>query len=249
MRIGQNVSLCSTTSGRAPSAAPSVGAGCVLLFSGGRDSTIAALRLSRTERDLKLVTVTTDHLAGIDRVVRRLVELRPHIRPQTEWFHFSYTQPTQTGDELVPTCLSCHGIYAVAGVKVAEECGLTRVALGYTAYQSAWAEQTDAGRSALTSALRAVGLSAMFPVADLSSKEAAIVELRENGVTDSALEQQCLRQQLNRESDQRLLQQEIARWNGTLRAAVADRSATALVLVRRVIIGDLQEQPTCLPIL
>jgi hypothetical protein len=89
----------------------------------------------------------------------------------------------------------------------------------------------------------------MFPVADLSSKEAAIVELRENGVTDSALEQQCLRQQFNCESDQRLLQREIARWSGTLRDAVADRSATALVLGRRVIIRDLQEQPTCLPIL
>jgi hypothetical protein len=241
------VSLCAT-SGQALSAPPSPRTGCVLLFSGGRDSTIAALRLSRTERDLTLATVTTDHLTGIARVVRRLIELRPHMDPKTEWFHFSYAQTTETGEELVSTCLSCHAIYAAAGLRVAEESALARIAFGYTAYQSAWAEQTSAGRRALASALGNLGISVVFPVADLSSKEATMAELRENGLTDSALEQKCLKQQFNRESDRDLLEREIARWKGTLLTAVAERSA-ALVLVRRVTIRDLQEQPRCLTIL
>ena len=171
------------------------------------------------------------------------------MEPYTEWFHFSYAKTTETGEELVPTCLSCHAIYAAAGLKVAEESGLARIAFGYTAYQSDWAEQTSAGRSALASALGSLGVSVMFPVADLSTKESAIAELRENGLTDSALEQKCLKQQFNRQSDRDLLQQEIVRWKGTLRTAVAERSGTDLVLVRRVIIGDLQEQHPCLPIL
>ncbi|HVB80636.1 MAG TPA: hypothetical protein VNE82_11915, partial [Candidatus Binataceae bacterium] len=35
---------------------------CVLMFSGGRDSTLAALRLSKESTSLTLVTVTSDHL-------------------------------------------------------------------------------------------------------------------------------------------------------------------------------------------
>jgi hypothetical protein len=220
-----------------------------LLFSGGRDSTIAALRLSRSQRDLKLATVTTDHLIGIDRVVRRLIELRTHIEPDTEWFHFSYAQTAETGEELVSTCLSCHAIYAAAGLKVAEEYGIARIAFGYTAYQSTWAEQTTPARTALASALGNRGISVVFPVADLSSKEAAIAELKENGLTDSALEQKCLKQQFNRESDRDLLQKEIARWSGTLPTEVAKRSGADIVLVRRVAVGDLKEQPRCLPII
>lgn len=55
---------------------------CVLLFSGGRDSTIAAVRLSRSFERLFLVTITSEHLIGIASVRRRLSELKSRL-PQT----------------------------------------------------------------------------------------------------------------------------------------------------------------------
>jgi hypothetical protein len=41
---------------------------CVLLFSGGRDSTISAIKLSAFFERLILVTVTSQHLVGMDAV-------------------------------------------------------------------------------------------------------------------------------------------------------------------------------------
>jgi hypothetical protein len=59
----------------------------VLMFSGGRDSTIAAVRLSRVVSELILVTVTSSHLVGIDRVRQRIAELRPILPRGSTWLH------------------------------------------------------------------------------------------------------------------------------------------------------------------
>ena len=57
---------------------------CVLMSRGGIDSTLAALRLSKETRSLTLVTVTSDHLVGVDAVRRPLLELRQHLAPDTQ---------------------------------------------------------------------------------------------------------------------------------------------------------------------
>ena len=57
------------------------------MFSGGRDSTLAAIRLSQQFDRLLLATITSDHLVGIDSVRRRLTELAPLLPPGSEWLH------------------------------------------------------------------------------------------------------------------------------------------------------------------
>src|SRR5438552_11850009 len=59
------------------------GEACLLMFSGGRDSTLAALRLHHGRVPLRLVTVTSSHLTGINLVRRRLSELSK-IPPATK---------------------------------------------------------------------------------------------------------------------------------------------------------------------
>jgi PP-loop superfamily ATP-utilizing enzyme len=56
---------------------------CLLMFSGGRDSTLAAVRMTRRGSPLILVTVSSSHLVGIDRVRRRLGELARIIPIET----------------------------------------------------------------------------------------------------------------------------------------------------------------------
>jgi predicted subunit of tRNA(5-methylaminomethyl-2-thiouridylate) methyltransferase len=58
---------------------------CVLMFSGGRDSSIAAVRLARAGRAPALVTISSDHLLGIGNVKRRLAELAVHLPAPTRW--------------------------------------------------------------------------------------------------------------------------------------------------------------------
>ena len=235
-----------TTSSEAIS--PNAISGCVLAFSGGRDSTIAALRLARTFPVLKLVTVSTSHLIGAERVITRLIEIRNRLPVSTEWLHFTYTREVETGSELVQTCLPCQAVYAAAVLHTADQYGIDCVAFGYTDYQSAWAEQTPAGRAQLALALAKRGKSVKFPVADLCDKEQAKRELQENGMTDSALEQTCLRQQRNDNSQSAILDAEIVRWGKTLDVLLSDNLA-AVQLVRAVSLSEVKQGDVCFRII
>src|SRR5437588_9440678 len=95
---------------------------CVQMFSGGRDSTLAAVRLARTWEKLVLVTVTTANLNGIERVRQRLKELGPKLRPNTEWLLIALP-PTFNAhrQSTLATCLTCHHVYLVAGAITAEK--------------------------------------------------------------------------------------------------------------------------------
>jgi len=221
-----------------------VGAGCVLAFSGGRDSTIAALRLAAMYPVLKLVTVSTPHLIGVGRVIDRLIEIRSLLPSSTEWLHFAYSGEVETGFELAQTCLPCQGVYATAVLQVAEQSDIDHVAFGYTDYQSGWAEQTPAGRAQLTLALGKRGKTVMFPVADLGTKEQAKNDLQINGLTDSALEQKCLRQQTNTVLESGALDAEIARWGKTLDLALSD-NLNIIRLVRAVPLSDIKQDDVC----
>jgi hypothetical protein len=222
---------------------------CVLLFSGGRDSSIAAVRLGRDYSRVELVTVSTDHLFGINYVIGRLGELKRHLNGATRWYHFSFHGEMETGSELLRTCLPCHAVYLLAGLQVAAENDIADIAFGYTQYQSSWAEQTAQSRNAISDVIALFGRRAIFPVADLESKEQAIVELRAFGLSELALEQKCLRQQLNEASDQQSLETEIQRWGGSLTTALEVELAKKLRLVRSLALSDIEEIHSCLPVI
>src|SRR5437660_5131536 len=77
---------------------------CILLFSGGRDSTIAAIRLAASRR-IGLVTVSSNHLIGAERVRGRVADLVSIFEPS---FWLRVRQPPSAPAELRhDTCLPC----------------------------------------------------------------------------------------------------------------------------------------------
>ena len=185
---------------------------CVLLFSGGRDSTIAAIRLANSYQ-LTLVTVCSGHLSGIEQVEKRLSELSRHLPADTEWLLIDQKTEITESSGLQPyTCLPCQLAYVVTGIKVAKLLGSKTVALGYTAYQSTWPEQTDTAVTALRSTLAGIGIDLILPVQDLQAKEEVIQELNRIGLDSASLEQKCARQKFHVELDAAALQREVGLW-------------------------------------
>ena len=174
-------------------------AGCVVLFSGGRDSTIAALRLAKEFSNLTLLTVTTDHLVGVERVAQRLQELKTLLPPAAKWIH-AVAQPASfvtIGKETIESCLPCHHVYLRTALAIARGSGAKSIALGYASYQDTWLEQTPYAVEALRSVLAEFDMTLLLPSASLASKAEAIAVLRGSGLSDAALEQKCLKQQFN----------------------------------------------------
>lgn len=216
---------------------------CIQMFSGGRDSTLAAVRLARTWEKLVLVTVTTANLNGIERVRQRLEELGPKLRPNTEWLlialpsNFNIHRRSATA-----TCLTCHHVYLVAGAMIAEKYNSKHLALGYTGYQSTWTEQTPYAIERLTEVMSTIGLNVIFPVSDLLEKEQAIAELRANSMSENALEQKCAKQLNDPNLPFNLLRQEVDRWGEDLRYALANRQNISLDILDRRFITDSLER-------
>ena len=211
--------------------------GCLLMFSGGRDSTLAALRLSALERRLCLVTVSAEHLFGVDRVRQRLAELESRLPAGTRWMRIQ--QPTtggRFGANFGRTCLPCQHDYALAGAIIAKRLGMPRLAFGYASYQSTWPEQHPLATNALSSALVEVGIKLELPVYDLPSRDAAIAALVAEGLNDQALEQKCSRQVFNLPLADDTLESHVRHWAQELRASLQED--VEIAILEEATIGD-----------
>jgi hypothetical protein len=197
----------------------------ILMFSGGRDSTLAALRLSNIWRHIKLLTITTEHLVGLDDVKKRLVELRQHLPADTEWLHalLPQTLGLQKSSD-IKTCLSCQQTYIVSAVKIAESYQTKHIALGYSGYQSNWPEQTPYAGDRLTQLLKAAGIEVVYPVIDIARKEDAIAELASYNLTEQALEQKCMRRQSSLILEGDVLYREVDAWSEDLAQTLNHRT-------------------------
>lgn len=171
--------------------------GCILLFSGGRDSSIAAVRLSSEFSRLILITVTTGHLDGIEAVHKRLLELKQFLPERAGWVRAIAANESLVRIGAVESCLPCHRQYLTIAVSVAVREGIRNIALGYAGYQSEWLEQTPLAIDRLRTVLAELNLNLLLPAGDLRSKDEAKGILRERGLSDFALEQKCLKQQFN----------------------------------------------------
>jgi len=185
----------------------------------------------------------------MNHVISRLAELKRHLDPATRWYHFLFEGEPETGFEAITTCLPCHAVYLLAGLTVAAETQITDIAFGYTQYQSSWAEQTVQARIVISEVMAQSGCRAIFPVSDLISKEQAMAELRAHGNTELALEQKCLSQQVNRQSDRDSLDTEIRRWGGWLKTALKAELGPRLHLRRSLALSDIEEGKSCLPVI
>ena len=218
-----------------PEHTTSSGKVCVVMFSGGRDSTLAALRLLRRKYRLLLITVTSDHLTGIHLVRRRLDEFRLKLAMRATWIHVvqppRFASAMRTGHR---NCLPCHAAYFGLGLRFALDNKAPNVAFGYTEYQSNWLEQTPQAIKILRHHLKTHGLELLLPAFDLSSKAEAVRELRSAGLNPDALEQKCLVQQFNNTLCPAELTAELARWDQALERTFQLAQQENLQVIQRI---------------
>jgi hypothetical protein len=214
--------------------------GCVLMFSGGRDSSIAAVRLAHGGRPPTLVTITSDHLFGIDKVKQRLVELACHLPASTRWLRI--VQPVDLATDTSfyeQTCLPCHHAYVVVATAVARSMNAQRLAFGYAGYQSDWPEQTPLAVSRLRAVLADYGIELDLPVADLASREQAEQELEALGLSPGSLEQKCSRQVTNLALDETMLRAQISLWEGAIRRSMDKLDRISAAIIEEATLGSL----------
>jgi hypothetical protein len=213
---------------------------CVLMFSGGRDSTLAAVRLHDQRRQMALVTIVSGHLTGIDRVKKRLHELRAVLPAETPWLCIN--QPTELRTDTSfyeQTCLPCHHAYVVVSALLAKTMHAQTLAFGYASYQNSWPEQTPLATSRLKALLARHGIELALPVYDLRSREDAVAQLLARGLSTDALEQKCLQQVTNVAlSDSKLLQQ-VDLWEKAIDASLVATPGIALSVREAHFLSDL----------
>lgn len=208
---------------------------CVLMFSGGRDSTLAAIKLYEKGIRPLLVTVTSDHLIGYDAVAARLKELKRILPSDLLQIHLSQPKNLQVDQKFYfRTCLPCQHAYVVVAASVAKRFKIEKIALGYSKYQGAWPEQTPLATTALSRVIAVHGLQLLLPAYEFDSKAEVKAMLTSYGLSDAALEQKCLRQVHNVELDAEHLKQQIDGWERAI--------ATSLDEIDKIVIEVRSEK-------
>ena len=179
-----------------------------------------------------MVTFTSDHLEGAHRVRERLRELATLLPGDSRWTR--YVMPT--GGPLLPgldgrTCLPCQRSYVAAGTVVALHERISTLAVGYSAYQSDWPEQSPAAIAALTSILAERSIRLLLPLQDVRSKEDAKSALLAVGLSAESREQKCTKQVSNVALAPEVLHDEIARWGAGISAMLDDPSNITLRVI------------------
>jgi hypothetical protein len=213
---------------------------CIVMFSGGRDSSIAAVRLAEQGIPLHLVTVSSGHLLGIANVRRRLVELKPLLPPSTKWLQVRQPHDLKTDTSFYElTCLPCHHSYVVASCIIAAKYGVQRLAFGYARYQSNWPEQTPLAIERLQSVLSIHGIALDLPVYDLASRESAIETLRDLGVSTASLEQKCIQQMSNVTLTGDRLVSQIELWERAIKTSMDRLDEIAIEVIEEIELENL----------
>ena len=196
---------------------------CVLMFSGGRDSTLAAVRLHDQGYRLTLVTVCSNHLFGINAVRRRLREVGKILPADTQWHRIRQPEELSTDTSFYEmTCLPCHHAYVVVAAAVATFLNAKALAFGYTGYQNTWPEQTPMAVTRLRDILHRQGIQLLLPVYDLASREQAQNELKGHGISQDSLEQKCIQQVNNVALSDERLSKQITLWERAIEASLSD---------------------------
>lgn len=209
---------------------------CVLLFSGGRDSTVAALRLAGQFKRLVLVTVTSPHMVGVERVRSRVGELSKILPARSEWMLVSERESFLDKNDVERSgCISCNFGYFLVASAIADQIGSGSIGCGFVGYQSAWVEQTPYAVQRLTSLLAEHSKDLNLPVWDIQRRDQAEAELRSYGLSTESLELKCLRQQPDPNLTGSSLQRVVDRWSDNLRVALVERNHMLDQLIERVV--------------
>jgi predicted subunit of tRNA(5-methylaminomethyl-2-thiouridylate) methyltransferase len=206
----------------------------IVMFSGGRDSTLATIRLAQEKLNLTLVTVSSDHLVGIDQVKVRLAELSRLLPATTEWIRIK--QPTELRADTSfysQTCLPCHHAYVVVGAAIAKKLAADSLAFGYVGYQNTWPEQTPTAVASLRSITERHGIKLLLPVYDIANRNQVIQELVGAGVQSNALEQKCSLQVKNIALNAEQLIAQVALWEKAITKSIAMIDEIEISIIER----------------
>ena len=211
---------------------------CIVMFSGGRDSTIAALRLNSQGTPVRLVTISSGHLLGIERVRGRIRELQRFLPPSTPWLQVRQPTDLRTDTSFYEmTCLPCHHSYVVVSGVLASLQKVSRLAFGYAKYQSDWPEQTPLAIERLASVLDRHRIRLELPAYDLLSREAAVSTLTELGLTGDSLEQKCIQQISNVTLPPDRLKQQVDLWERSIDESMSRLHEISINIIDETTIG------------
>lgn len=191
------------------------------MFSGGRDSTLAALLLAQQKNVVTLVTVTSPHLLGLQKVEKRVEEIWKFLPPGSSWRTVEQDSSISSPQLASNTCLPCQRDYVSAGIALALQHDIKQLALGYTNYQSDWPEQTHQAIAILSKITVDLGIELLLPVQKLSSKDEAQSLLNQLGVSHESLEQKCLKQINNVKLDENILIRQLDAWDSGIREKIS----------------------------
>jgi hypothetical protein len=211
---------------------------CILMFSGGRDSTIAALRLNNQGTPIRLVTVSSGHLVGIEKVRHRVRELQKFLPASTPWLQVRQPTDLRTDTSFYEmTCLPCHHSYVVVSGILASLQKVDRLAFGYAKYQSDWPEQTPLAVERLTKVLHRHGIRLELPAYDLNTREAAVNMLTELGLTGESLEQKCIQQISNVALSPDRLKQQVDLWERSIDQSMSRLEEISIDILTQTTVG------------
>lgn len=197
------------------------GDNCVLLFSGGRDSTVAALRLASRFKHLVLVTVRSPHMIGMERLQFRIGELRRTLKNQCEWMLIPETGSFHRATAAKSAgCISCHFGYFWIASALAHQLRCDSIACGFVAYQSDWVEQTPYAIQRLSEFLQQRKQRLLLPVLEIQSRAQVEAELESHGLSTDSHELKCVRQHVDPGLTGEKLKAMVDSWAEKLRAAV-----------------------------
>ena len=203
---------------------------CLVLFSGGRDSTLAAIEMSSKFKKLILVTVTAEHLYGIKAVNKRLDELKKYLPSNTIWLKVIQPFLPESQPLFSRTCLPCQKDYIGVGLEIAKKYGIKDICIGYAGYQSSWPEQTPLATKELRKLLSRYGINLHLPIYSTRSKVEIIQRLIDYDLDPDSLEQKCIKQIDNLTLPEHILKEEIKSWVSNIENILVNDKEPDLVI-------------------
>ena len=170
----------------------------IILFSGGRDSTLATVYAAKQFQHLSLVTIKSVHLIELENVYDRLKELQPIVYDKCSWELYKKNESIPHSRLKNITCLPCHAYYVALAMCLCKDRNIPTLGIGYVGYQKCWEEQSDYAKESLRNYLRKKNIELFLPVEHIYSKEEAKKQLSSVGLCKESKEQKCLKAKFNR---------------------------------------------------
>jgi predicted PP-loop superfamily ATPase len=174
---------------------PPKSAGIVLCFSGGRDSSCAALKLIQKKKSPLLLTIIDSNLQTDQKTEGRVKELRDKFGLTFSWVSICaqpfYEEIFKTPVLTSPSCFNCFMVKLSVAIIIAKKHSVSTIATGFTSYQASWVEQSRTAIDETKKFLSEYELSLELPVWDIQSKEDASKILSNNSMSPEPLEPVC----------------------------------------------------------